>query len=69
LAYASQQEKPMFRNLRKSQKIRIRLGGSPDPFEPFPEKPRGMHRRTYLRLREEADAAMTAATDAYAGLE
>ena len=34
LAYGSQQEKPMFRNLRKSQKIRIRLGGHPDPFEP-----------------------------------
>jgi hypothetical protein len=57
LAYASQQEKSAFGNLRKSQKIRIRLGGSPDPFEPFPEKPRGMHRRTYLRLREEAEAA------------
>jgi hypothetical protein len=57
LAYASQQEKPRFRNLRKLQKIRIRLGGSPDPFEPFPEKPPGMHRRTYLRLREQAETA------------
>ena len=57
LAYASQQEKTVFRNLRKSQKIRMRLGGSPYPFDPFPEKPRGMHRRTYLRLREAAEAA------------
>ena len=23
------------------------LGGSPDPFEPFPGKPRRMHQRTY----------------------
>jgi hypothetical protein len=40
----------MFRNLRQSQNIRMRLGGRPDPCEPFPERPRGMHRRTYLRL-------------------
>ena len=30
----------------------MRLGGSADVSEPFPEQPRGMHRRTYLRLRE-----------------
>ena len=59
LAYASQQEKPMFPNLRKSQRIRIRLGGSGDPFGPFPERPRGMHQRTYLRLREQAETAET----------
>ena len=29
----------------------MRLGGSADVSEPFPEQPRGMHRRTYLCLR------------------
>jgi hypothetical protein len=48
---------PLFRSISRSLKIRVRLGGSPDPFEPFPERPRGMHRRTYLRLREQAEAA------------
>ena len=57
LAYASQQGGLLFRNLRKSQSIRMRLGGTPDPFAPFPERPRGMHTRTYLRLREKAEAA------------
>ena len=32
----------MFYNLRKSQSIRMRLG-SPDPCEPFPERPQRMH--------------------------
>ncbi len=56
-AYASQQEGLLFRNLRKSQSIRMRLGGNPDPFEAFLEKPRRMHQRTYLRLRAQAEAA------------
>ena len=34
-----------------------RLGGSPDPFAPFPKKPRRMHQRTYRRLRAQARAA------------
>jgi hypothetical protein len=37
--------------------IKMRLGGSGDPFEPFPQKPRRMHWRTYERLREQARAA------------
>ena len=37
--------------------IKMRLGGSNDPLEPFPQKPRGMHWRTYRRLRDEANAA------------
>jgi hypothetical protein len=35
----------------KAQKIRVRLGGDRSGFE-FPDKPRGMHRRTYERWRE-----------------
>ena len=57
LAYASQQGGFRFRNLRKSQRIRRRLGGHPDPAEPFPEKPPRMHQRTYERLRAEAEEA------------
>jgi hypothetical protein len=49
LAYESQQEGPFLRSIRRSQKIRMRLGSSPDPFGPIPEKPRGMWRRTFER--------------------
>ena len=57
LAYASQQGGLLFRNLRKAQSIRMRLGGNPDPCEPFPAKPRRMHRRTYRLLRAQAEEA------------
>jgi hypothetical protein len=57
LAYASQQETPMHRGISQAQKIRMRLGGSANLCEPFPEKPRRMHWRTYLRLRARAGAA------------
>jgi hypothetical protein len=42
LAYASQQESSHQRGLGKSQKIRMRLGGSPNMLEAFPEKPKGI---------------------------
>ena len=41
--------------------IKMRLGGSNDPLEPFPQKPRGMHWRTYRRLRDQAHAAQAEA--------
>jgi len=44
------------RNVAKLEKIRLRLGGSSDVLTPLPERPRGMHRRTYLRLRERSCA-------------
>jgi hypothetical protein len=57
LAYASQQESPRFRNISRSRKIRMRLGGSANLGERFPAKPHGMHRSTYHRLRARGEAA------------
>ena len=57
LAYASQQESPLSRGISRVQKIRMKLGGSPSLMDPFPEKPRRMHWRTYLHLRARAQAA------------
>ena len=58
LAYASQQQTPLHRGLHKARKIRMRLGGSADLLEPFPARPKGMHRRTFQRLRARAEAAL-----------
>ena len=57
LAYASQQESSNQRGLYRAQKIRKRLGGSVSMFEEFPDKPKGMHWRTYDRLRGRYDMA------------
>jgi hypothetical protein len=37
--------------------MRMRLGGSANLAEPFPERPRGMHRRTFYRLFNKAAEA------------
>jgi hypothetical protein len=49
LAYESQQENPFLRSIQRSEKIRMLLGGPPNPFGPLPKKPVGMWRRTYDR--------------------
>jgi hypothetical protein len=57
LAYASQQESAHDRGLLKAQGIRMRLGGTANMLDDFPEKPKGMHWRTYERLCRAHDAA------------
>jgi hypothetical protein len=50
LTYQSQRDNKMHRALHRAQKVRKRLGGSANMMEPFPEKPKGMHHETYMRL-------------------
>lgn len=57
LAYACQREALHHRGLGRAQKLRMRLGGSPNMTEPFPDKPKGMHWQTYDRLRHTHDIA------------
>jgi hypothetical protein len=57
LAYASQSENRRYRAISRVQKLRMRLGGSPNLLERFPKRPRGMHRMTYYRLSAKAMAA------------
>lgn len=53
LAYRSQREGWSDRLLTRAQNLRERLGGSGSMFDLFPEKPKGMHWRTYARLRQQ----------------
>ena len=58
LAYQSQHESPRYRGLHRTRAIRRKFGGSISLAEPFPPKPKGMHRLTYARIRgEQCDAA------------
>ena len=65
LSYPSQREREMDRLLRRANKVRTKLGGDPGMVSKFPDRPKGMHRNTYDRLRHtvfeaemEADEAM-----------
>ena len=57
LVYASQRWDPGDRLMEKARSIRMRLGGSVNLLEPFPNKPMSMHWRTYWRLRTESEQA------------
>jgi len=58
LAYESQQQTARHRGLEQARKIRMGLGGGVDLLAPFPARPKGMHRRTFQRLRARAEAAL-----------
>ena len=50
LSYPTQSETPWQRQITRAQKIRERLGGDGSIDDLFPEKPKGMHWKTYNRL-------------------
>jgi len=52
LTYESQQVLRCDRLMMKARAIRKRVGGNIDLVFPFPKKPKGMHWKTYRRLRE-----------------
>jgi hypothetical protein len=47
LVYESQRDNVMYRAFHKAQAILKCLGGSAHMMEPFPERPKGMHWKTY----------------------
>ena len=57
VSYRSQRISDRDRLLEKAQRIRMDLGGSPAVFDAFPERPPGMHRSRYERLRAKGEAA------------
>ncbi len=65
LAYERQRRDWMTRRIFKAMTIRERLGGHTWYLAPFPEKPRGMHWRTYDRLWWEAHMAVEAFVEAH----
>lgn len=55
LRFESQHESRRGRLFRRLEKVRRMLGWPPGALAPFGAKPRGMHWRTYTRLRSEAE--------------
>ena len=67
LAYASQREDQVDRSLRRTRKIKQKLGGREGPINSSPDKPKRMRWRTYERLTSEANAALFRAMRAVLG--
>ena len=55
LYYECQRTRGRYSALTKLQRIRERLGGSGNLSKPFPSRPKGMWRRTYDRMRDDAE--------------
>ena len=51
LAYWTTRDDPVHRHLRHAERIRKKLGWQPRIEDPSDGRPKGMHRRTYERLR------------------
>src|SRR5258706_10051882 len=59
---------PTWERLReKADRIHLRLGGSGDASDDLPDKPKGMHWKTFERLVEQMDDAVTASTSGAIG--
>lgn len=72
LAYTSQRQAPMWRLLRKAQKIRQRFGEDASPNSMFPKKSTRMHWRTFKRLvvaAETTEARCDLLADAWAKMK
>jgi hypothetical protein len=65
LTYTSQSEEGWDRALRRANKIRKRLGGDPGIATPFPERPKGMWKRTYERFLRESKGIETEACEGF----
>jgi hypothetical protein len=67
LGYACQRETRSDRLMRKARRVHRALGGKGDPLEEdAPEKPKGMHWRTYERKLAAWTGAVEAADEAFA---
>jgi len=52
VVYNSQYERLPVGFINRTDRVRKRLGGKIGYSHPFPQKPKGMHQRTYERLRQ-----------------
>lgn len=54
LNYQSQHESHLDRQISKAHTIRTKLGGEAGLLTPFPDRPKGMHRKSYQKLYQQA---------------